>query len=152
MSVSVSDFRFTAPERRQMWKSLVLTMSQASALTGVSERQIQHWMDRGYIKPAADGQRRVTGETLDCIVLIRQARTAGVPLRQAAPMAQKYLQQEAAEALEARGAWDALKDLEERLRGLRDSADEVLSALEETRATRPPHPNGRLPDGAGDGV
>jgi DNA-binding transcriptional MerR regulator len=135
-----------------MWKSLVLTMSQAAALTGVSERQIQHWMDRGYIKPAADGQRRITGETLDCIVLIRQARTAGVPLRLAAPMAHDYLQREAAEALEARGAWDALTDLESQLRNLRAATDDVMRALESIRGNGRMGKNGRLPDGRGDGV
>lgn len=132
--MTVSDFRFSAPDRRQLWKSLVLTMSQASALAGVSERQIQHWMDRGYIKPTSDGQRRITGDTLDCIVLIRQARSAGVPLRRAAPLAQEYLLREAAEALDSRAAWDALQDLEEQLQSLRTAADELLGTLREMRA------------------
>src|SRR5436309_13086376 len=83
ISMSVAAFRFQPPNRRQVWKELALTMSQASALTGVSERQIQHWMDRGYIRPAMDGARKISGETLDVIMLIKQARSAGIPLRQA---------------------------------------------------------------------
>jgi DNA-binding transcriptional MerR regulator len=150
--VTVSEFRFIPPERRQMWKSLTLTMSQASALAGVSERQIQHWMDRGYIKPTPDGQRRITGETLDCIVLIRQARTAGVPLRRAAPLAQEYLRREAAEALDSRAAWDALQDLEERLRAVREATDGLLGALDDIRAGERVRPKGRLRDVTGDGV
>src|SRR5947209_8960788 len=101
-TMAVSEFHFRPPDRRRMWKDLVLTMSQASTLAGVSERQIQHWMDRSYIYPTADGQRRINGDTLDCIVLIRQARAAGVPLRRAAPMAHDYLRREAAEALDSR--------------------------------------------------
>lgn len=132
--MTVSDFRFSPPDRRQVWKTMVLTMSQASTLAGVSERQIQHWMDRGYIKPTADGQRRISGDTLDCIVLIKQARTAGVPLRRAASMADEYLRREAAQALDSRAAWDALQELEERLLGLRAAADTLLGTLAEIRA------------------
>jgi|SRR5947209_20180710 len=150
--MTVSDFGFVPPDRRQMWKSLVLTMSQASTLAGVSERQIQHWMDRGYIKPTSDGQRRITGETLDCIVLIRQARSAGVPLRRAAPMAQDYLLSEAAEALDSRAAWGALQDLEERLRSLRSAADGLLDTLQDMRKAERDTGESRLRDAAENGV
>lgn len=74
-----------------MWHDLALTMSQAAALTGVSERQIQHWMDRGYISPSSEGTRKINGDGLDEVVLIRQARLAGVPLRQAVRLAREYL-------------------------------------------------------------
>jgi DNA-binding transcriptional MerR regulator len=152
MIMAVSDFRFKPPDRRRMWRDLVLTMSQASTLAGVSERQIQHWMDRGYIQPTADGQRRISGDTLDCIVLIRQARAAGVPLRRAAPMAQEYLRGEAAEAIESRAAWGALQDLEDQLRKLRDSADGLLGAVAEIRVVERSGEDGRLPRPRANGV
>src|SRR5947209_19266571 len=84
-------FQFHAPNRAKMWRDLALTMSQAASLTGVSERQIQHWMDRGYIQPRDPEMRKVNGDNLDMIVLIRQARVAGIPLRRAVNMAREFL-------------------------------------------------------------
>ncbi len=103
-------------------------MSQAAILTGVSERQIQHWMDRGYVLPADGGTRKIGGESLDTILLIKQARLAGIPLRQAVPMAREYLRQEVAGALDDTMSRLALKDLQERLTVARVGMD-LLQAI-----------------------
>jgi DNA-binding transcriptional MerR regulator len=87
-----AEFMFEPPRRSEMWCNLALTMSQAAALTGVSERQIQHWMDRGYVHPSSEGTRKLNGDGLDEVALIRQARLAGVPLRKAVRMAREYLE------------------------------------------------------------
>lgn len=113
------EFRFRPPDRRDIWRNLALTMSQAAALTGVSERQIQHWMDQGYITTSDHGLRKINGDNLDKIVLIRQARNAGIPLRRAVSMAQRYLREQVATNLDSEVAPAALLDLEERLRDLR---------------------------------
>jgi DNA-binding transcriptional MerR regulator len=128
-----SDFRFRPPDRRELWSKLALTMSQAAALTGVSERQIQHWMDQGYIAPSSQGTRKINGEGLDKILLIRQARSAGIPLRRAVSMAQEYLKGKVSDGLEAEMASIALTDLQQQLRTLRtgiDSVEDLLAGLE----------------------
>lgn len=133
--MATSDFRFRPPTRRLIWKRLALTMSQAANLTGVSERQIQHWMDKGYIGPSADGARKISGETLDVIMLIKQARAAGIPLRQAVPMAHSYLTQEAAGAFDSDMAHAALHELQERLATLRASMDAVQALIHDVGMT-----------------
>lgn len=127
-------------------------MSQAAGLTGVSERQIQHWMDKGYIDHARDGGRKVSGETLDRILLIKQARDAGVPLRQAVPMARAYLQSEMMGDLQSEMAHSVLRDLRERLR----VASESIASLDEI-LTEAISPDGKvldssLPTATGDRV
>jgi DNA-binding transcriptional MerR regulator len=100
-----------------MWRDLALTMSQAAALTGVSERQIQHWMDKGYI-PVSDGARKINGDNLDKIVLIRQARIAGIPLRRAVALAQEYLRREHLQMVDGDVVQGALRELDEGLSSL----------------------------------
>src|SRR5579864_8155727 len=87
-----------APDRQRLWNDLSLTMSQAAALTGASERQIQHWMDRGYIQPVRKGTRRINGQGLDMIILIREARNGGVPLRHAVAVSREFLARESSAA------------------------------------------------------
>lgn len=122
-------FQFTPPDRRRMWRNLALTMSQASALTGVSERQIQHWMDRGYISPATPGTRKLSGESVDTIVLILQARAAGVPLRRAVAMAREYLRRESVGAMESWLAPAALEEMYEKLASVRAGIDAVQQKI-----------------------
>jgi DNA-binding transcriptional MerR regulator len=100
-------------------------MSQAAALTGVSERQIQHWMDQGYITPSAQGTRKINGDSLDKIILIRQARASGIPLRRAVAMARDYLNEEASGRIEAEIAPPLLSDLSEKLGSLRSGIENV---------------------------
>jgi DNA-binding transcriptional MerR regulator len=125
-----SEFQFRAPDRRYVWGHLALTMSQAAALTGVSERQIQHWMDKGYIGSAAAGGRKVNGEGLDCIMLIKQARAAGLSLRQAVPMAHRYLDREKVGGLQADVTSSMTGELLDRLSGARSSIDSALGVLQ----------------------
>src|SRR5437588_4198070 len=114
-----SDFRFHPPRRTEMWHDLALTMSQAAALTGVSERQIQHWMDRGYISPSSEGSRKINGDGLDEVVLIRQARVAGVPLRQAVRLAREYLRTAPPTYLDQRLPSLTLREIDKQLSGVR---------------------------------
>jgi DNA-binding transcriptional MerR regulator len=79
------------PDRGRMWADLALTIRQAAAITGVSPRQIQHWLDRGYLPASIKGTRRISGNALDLIALIHQARLAGIPLRRAVPLAKDTL-------------------------------------------------------------
>ena len=136
-------FHFEAPNRRQLWQDLSLTMSQAAALTGVSERQIQHWMDKGYIPSGEHGARKIDGNGLDTIVLIKQARQAGIPLRQAVPMAHAYLAREAAESLGSDTARWAVRDLRDRLAAARGSIEAVESLLATVDSA-----DGRVGDGS----
>ncbi|HLJ68874.1 MAG TPA: MerR family transcriptional regulator [Chloroflexota bacterium] len=126
-----SEFRFQAPNRRRIWKELSLTMSQAAALAGVSERQIQHWMDKGYISPGASGSRKIDGGCLDLIILIKQARAAGIPLRHAVPMAQSFLVHEGPGALDGEMASWALRDLRDRLAAALAGIEAVQAILDE---------------------
>ena len=113
-------------------------MSQAAALTGVSERQIQHWMDRGYIDVTPEGARKISGHSLDMIMLIKEARAAGIPLRQAVPLARLYLNQETTGALDSEMARLALRDLQEKLAALRAAIDRIQRLIQDVSA-----PDGR---------
>ena len=118
-------FSFRAPDRPSLWRKLALTMRQASSLTGVSERQIQHWMDRGYIYPVEPGTRKINGECVDTILLIRQAREEGIPLRHAVALARQYLGAERATAWDSAVPATILCDLHEKLRNARTGIEAV---------------------------
>ena len=122
-------FQFQPVDRLSLWRSLALTMSQASVLTGASERQIQHWMDRGYIAPATEGTRKINGESVDTIILIRQARSAGVPLRRAVDMARDYLEAEARTAWSSSIAPADLRDLRDKLQAARTGIELVEAVI-----------------------
>lgn len=136
--MDVSAFRFEPPDRRLIWKHLALTMSQASALTGVSERQIQHWMDRGYILPSEGGGRKISGESLDTILLIKQARGEGIPLREAVPLARAYLDREASPSLQGDLAQSALRDLDEMLASAHTGIENMQRLVATMRSTSSP--------------
>jgi DNA-binding transcriptional MerR regulator len=137
-------FRFQPLDRPALWRSLVLTMSQASALTGASERQIQHWMDRGYIRPNDPTTRKINGENLDLIVLIRQARVAGIPLRRAVAMAGEFLLAEQHAGLDGQVSSSTVDSLIEQLTTLQSGIGSLEGLLRDARP--------RLPVSGGDGV
>jgi DNA-binding transcriptional MerR regulator len=143
--MSSDDFHFEPPDRRQSWRNLSLTMSQAAALTGVSERQIQHWMDKGYVEPALHGARKIGGAGLDAIMLIKQARAAGIPLRQAVPMAHDYLSREASNALDSDLARWAARDLRERLAAAHEGIEAVQRVLDSVDSPDGKEARQRLP-------
>lgn len=130
------DFHFEPPARRPAWTRLALTMSQAAALTGASERQIQHWMDRGYIQPATRGTRKINGENLDLIMLIKQARTAGVPLRRAVTLAREYLSAEPSDALDAAIAPTLLQELQHRVLAAREDLVAIEQMIQQAESRR----------------
>jgi DNA-binding transcriptional MerR regulator len=132
------EFTFSPPARLHLWNSLALTMSQAATLTGVSERQIQHWMDRGYIQPTSRGMRKLNGPNLDRILLIREARSAGFPLRQASRMADEYIAQEQRQNDPSTFGADEADQLRRQLNDLSVQLRSVLELLPEppTPATR----------------
>lgn len=127
--MSEPEFRFRPPRRTEMWRDLALTMSQAATLTGVSERQIQHWMDRGYISPSSEGTRKINGDGLDEVVLIRQARVAGVPLRLAVRLAREYLRATPPADLDQRLPSLTLREIEKQLIALRTGIEHVQELL-----------------------
>jgi DNA-binding transcriptional MerR regulator len=137
-------FEFLPPNRVKMWRELALTMSQAASLTGVSERQIQHWMDRGYLDAHDAGTRKISGDNLDTIVLIRQARLAGVPLRRSVVLAREYLRRERRDGLDGIVATSAVDSLVEQLTSMKVGLDGLESMLRDART------NVRVP--ASDGV
>lgn len=123
------EFRFRPPDRASLWKNLNLTMSQAAALTGASERQIQHWMDRGYITPAVHGTRKINGESLDAILLIRQARAAGIPLGRAVRMAREYAVAEVANPWGQPIAPVVLYEVRDKLQSVRAGIDAIEDVI-----------------------
>jgi DNA-binding transcriptional MerR regulator len=138
-------FQFQPPRRTEMWRNLALTMSQAASLTGVSERQIQHWMDRGYIRPSSQGTRKINGEGLDQVVLIRQARIAGVPLRRAVRMAEEFLRAESSSDLDSRVAPATLQELDTQLSALNSGIETVRELIRQVEPHATPTSPRRLP-------
>jgi DNA-binding transcriptional MerR regulator len=136
--MSEAEFRFHPPRRTDMWHELALTMSQAAALTGVSERQIQHWMDRGYISPSSEGTRKINGDSLDEVVLIRQARQAGVPLRQAVRLAREYLRTTPPDDLDHRFPPVFLREIDQQLNALKSGVERVQELLHDAGSAVPP--------------
>jgi DNA-binding transcriptional MerR regulator len=132
----IGDFRFRSPDRGKMWAGLTLTIRQAAAVTGVSERQIQHWLNRGYLPISIEGNRRISGNALDLIALIQQARKAGVPLRRAVKLSNDYLAHMNADPLFDTGAGSqTLSDLEEKLRAATSAIEAVRKVLQELKAS-----------------
>lgn len=126
-------FKFRPLSRRPVWTGLALTMSQAATLTGASERQIQHWMDRGYIQPALRGTRKLNGESLDLIMLICQARQEGVPLRRAVSMARDYLTAERAGSADTGIEPALLEDLQGKLLDARQTLEAVEEMIQQAQ-------------------
>lgn len=137
-------FEFQIPNRTKMWRDLALTMSQAAALTGVSERQIQHWMDRGYIVPRDPGTRKIDGGNLDMIAVIRQARAAGIPLRRAVDMAREFLNNEQQVVLDGHVSASTVDSLVQQLTTLRTGIGTLEGLLLDSKP--------RLPVASPDGV
>ena len=131
---SILDFELKAPDRGRMWGDLALTIRQAAAITGVSPRQIQHWLDRGYLPASVKGSRRISGNGLDLIALIHQGRMAGVPLRRAVPMAQDALARLQVDPLSKLDIGrEVVADLEQKLAAALSAIDgvrRVMSQLE----------------------
>ncbi len=145
-------FRFHPPRRTEMWRDLALTMSQAAALTGVSERQIQHWMDRGYISPTSEGTRKINGDGLEEVVLIRQARIAGVPLRQAVRLAREYLRSAPPTDLDQRLPSLTLREIDKHLSGVKSGIEKVQELLHDAGDRSLTPAKKALPVGRGDRV
>lgn len=129
---SLLDFQFTAPDRGRMWGELALTIRQAASITGVSPRQIQHWLDRGYLPASTKGSRRVSGNGLDLVSLIHQARLSGVPLRHAVPMAHEFLAHLQVDPLSQMDIGrEVIADLEQKLSAAITAIDAVRRVMSE---------------------
>lgn len=131
--MSDDSFSLRPPDRARMWRDLALTMSQAATLTGVSERQIQHWMDRGYIQPQSAGSRKLNGHSLDTIALIRQARQAGIPLRRAVAMARVFLREEQHGGLDGQVSGETIDGIAEQVHHLQAGLVTLEGALQAAR-------------------
>src|SRR5579872_883620 len=123
---SILNIELKPPDRGRMWGDLALTIRQAASVTGVSPRQIQHWLDRGYLPPAVRSSRRISGNGLDLITLIHQARIAGVPLRRAVPMAHDALARMQVDPLSQMDIGrEVISDLEQKLAAAMTAIDAV---------------------------
>ncbi len=120
-----------------MWGDLILTIRQAAVITGVSARQIQHWLNRGYLPASLKGNRRISGNALDMISLISQARLAGMPLRQAARLAQDYLAELEVPPLSQEDIdQNTLADLEEKLSAAIVAIEAVRTVMSQLRGVQ----------------
>lgn len=129
---SILDFHFRPPDRGRLWADLALTIRQASALTGVSPRQIQHWLDRGYLPVSIKGNRRISGNALDLITLIHQARMAGMPLRRAVTLSRDFLASTYVDPLsQVDLEREALADLREKLGASIQAIEAVRTVMED---------------------
>jgi DNA-binding transcriptional MerR regulator len=134
------EFRFRPPDRGKMWGQLALTIRQAAELTGVSERQIQYWLNQGYLPTSVYDNRRISGDALELIDVIKQARSVGIPLRRAVTMAKEFLARQHAGPLAGDHIVpETLVDLEEKLIAARNAIEMVrmvLTKLREAQAAK----------------
>jgi DNA-binding transcriptional MerR regulator len=82
---------FTPVDRGERWGQLRLHASQVAALSGATLRQVMFWADQGYVPHVPGDARTFSGAGLDTVILIVQAREAGVSLKRAAGLARQYL-------------------------------------------------------------
>ena len=82
---------FTPPNRAALWASLSLSKTQLAALSGLSLRQVSHWIAQGYLPRSTRDPERYSGDAVDMAVLIKQGLCQGVLLRQAVEQARAYL-------------------------------------------------------------
>jgi len=129
---SILEFDLDPPDRGRMWGDLALTIRQAAAVTGVSPRQIQHWLDRGYLPTSCKGSRRISGNGLDLIALIHQARVAGIPLRRAVPLAQQALAHLRVDPLSRMDIGrELISDLEQKLNAAATAIDAIRDVTQQ---------------------
>ncbi len=84
-------YPFTPPNRAALWASLSLTKAQIAALCGLTERQVGHWVARGYLPHSTRDPERYSGDAVDMALLIKQGLHQGLLLRQAVEQARAYL-------------------------------------------------------------
>ena len=69
---------------RSIYNDLKVGIGEVSSLTGVTQRQLRYWEEKGYIKPIEkDGIRKYTLGTLFCIVFIKEKLDQGYTLASA---------------------------------------------------------------------
>lgn len=69
---------------RSIFNDLKVGIGEVSSLTGVTQRQLRYWEEKGYIKPIKkDGIRKYTLATLFCIVFIKEKLDQGYTLASA---------------------------------------------------------------------
>ncbi len=125
------DVTFTPPNHPALWASLELTKTQLAALCGVTVRQVDHWIKRGYLPTSPRHPDRYTGEAVDLCILIRQALRQGVPVRRAAALARAYYADQLAEgSLLGTAQPPTMLDLHGTLRQAADLLTEALATVE----------------------
>ena len=82
---------FAAVDRGAVWARLALTINQVSELTGLSRRQLSHWVTRGYLTPANSDPVLFNGTAVEQAMYIKQALDAGLSVRRAVAAANRYL-------------------------------------------------------------
>ncbi|QNQ81300.1 MerR family transcriptional regulator [Lactobacillus sp. PV034] len=69
---------------RNIYRDLKVGIGEVSSLTGVTQRQLRYWEEKGYISPIEkDGIRKYSLGTLFCIVFIKEKLDQGYTLASA---------------------------------------------------------------------
>ncbi len=118
------------PDRGALWLDLALTQAQLIELCGVSRRQVEHWIARGYLTPRPD-RDRYNGNAVELCLLIKQGLDAGLSLRRAVAQARAFLaEEEACHPSLAQLDPEVLPEIAERLRGARAALAAVREVVE----------------------
>ena len=69
---------------RSIYNDLKVGIGEVSSLTGVTQRQLRYWEEKGYIEPIEkDGIRKYTLGTLFCVAFIKEKLDQGYTLASA---------------------------------------------------------------------
>ena len=82
---------FTVIDRGAIWARLALTINQVSELTGLSRRQLSHWVSKGYLVPSSTDPVLFNGNTVEQALYIKQALDAGLSVRRALAAANHFM-------------------------------------------------------------
>lgn len=121
---------FTVVDRGAIWARLALTINQVSELTGLSRRQLSHWVARGYLTPSSRDPILFNGNAVEQAIYIKQALDAGLSVRRAVAAANAFI----AERLQQEPALQLIRtpivvDLEAKVRSAHNALSVVLDVL-----------------------
>ena len=130
MLVADTEFRFVPVDRGAIWARLCLTINQVSELTGLSRRQLSHWVSRGYLIPASSSPVLFDGNTVEQAIYIKQGLDGGLSVRKAVAQANRFI----AEQLRNEPAMQVVRtpavvDLEAKVRSAHSALGIVLEVL-----------------------
>lgn len=123
-------FTFSPVDRGAIWARLALTINQVSELTGLSRRQLSHWVARGYLVPTSRTPVLFSGNTIEQAIYIKQALDGGLSVRRAVSAANRFI----SEQLQNEPSTQIIRtpavvDLEAKVRGAYTALGVVLDVL-----------------------